>query len=241
MMLFSELPCLDATPSDHFPPTSDALEFPKGLLAWGGNLSTERLLAAYRRGIFPWYSQGEPILWWSPVPRCVILPEKIYISSRTRRRLRQGAFRLTADTAFRKVVRACAKSRPDRPSTWITREMKQAYGRLHEMGYCHSVETWNGERLVGGVYGLAIGNMFFGESMFSLETDASKVALITLCRQFEDWGIGMIDCQVTNPHLERMGAEELGRDEFEAHLSALTSASRPPGPWISEFRTDWVW
>lgn len=240
-MYLYDLPCLDDTPDDEFPPSSAALGFPSGLLAWGGSLRPGRLIEAYRRGIFPWYNEGEPVLWWTPSPRCVLYPRDVYVSKRSRRRLRQGAFELTADTAFDRVIAGCAAPRPERPSTWITREMAEAYSALQEMGVAHSVEAWQEGELVGGIYGLAIGQIFFGESMFSRKTDASKVALITLCRQLDDWGFGPIDCQVGNPHLRRMGAVEIEREAFEAQLEHYTARPSRVGPWTHAFEParDW--
>ena len=230
-----DLPCLDDSREDAFPPSTQALQFPSGLLAWGGTLAPGRLLAAYRRGIFPWYSEGEPVLWWTPSPRCVLYPRDVYISSRTQRRLRRGEFRVSADSAFADVIQACAAARPERPSTWITSDMQSAYLALHDLGVAHSIEAWRDGELVGGVYGLSIGHMFFGESMFSLITDASKVALISLCRQLEEWGFGPVDCQVANPHLESLGAVEIGREEFEAALRDFTLRPRPDGSWRDTF------
>lgn len=248
-MVLLDLPCLDANGDypgdDEFPPTDTALDFPSGLLAWGGSLRPGRLIEAYRRGIFPWYSEGEPVLWWTPSPRCVLYPADVYVSKRTRQKLRQRRFTLTADTAFAEVIDGCAAPRPDRPSTWITAEMLEAYRALHEMGVAHSVEAWLDGRLVGGIYGLSIGRMFFGESMFSLEADASKVALITLCRQLDEWGFGPLDCQVGNPHLKSMGAVEIEREAFEAQLGEFTAMPGPdPGigdSWRNAFRGEWDW
>jgi len=244
MHLF-DLPCLDGDGDypgdDEFPPTSAALEFPSGLIAWGGVLRPARLIEGYRRGIFPWYSQGEPVLWWTPSPRCVLHLRDVYVSTRTRRRLRQGAFEITADTAFTEVIEGCAAPAPGRRSTWINADMREAYLQLFEMGVAHSVEAWQAGELAGGVYGLAIGHMFFGESMFSRKTDASKVALITLCRQLHDWAFGPVDCQVGNPHLGRMGAAEIDRAEFEALLEEYTGRPRADGPWRDSFRSDWEW
>lgn len=238
-MVLLDIPCLDDGGDDPggntFPPTDAALDYPNGLLAWGGSLHPEILLAAYRRGIFPWFSEGEPVLWWTPSPRCVLYPTDVYVSSRTRRKLRQRAFTLTADTAFDAVIAECAAPAPDRPATWITEEMREAYSALHAMGTAHSVEAWQGDHLVGGIYGLAIGRMFFGESMFSRVPDASKVALITLCRQLADWGFGPLDCQVGNPHLERMGAVEIEREAFEAQLRKYTAMEGRDGPWTGAF------
>lgn len=240
-MFLLELPCLDNLADDDFPPTATALEDPNGLLAWGGTLNSTRLISAYRKGIFPWYSEGEPLLWWTPSPRCVLELDKVYVSRRTRRRLRQGAFEITADTAFENVIAACAAPGIGRATTWITDPMLAAYNRLHLDGVAHSIEAWQDGVLVGGIYGLAIGHMFFGESMFSSRPDASKTALITLCRQLQDWNFGPIDCQVGNPHLLRMGAREVEREVFESWLAEYTAQPRPDGSWQSEFqaRTDW--
>ena len=240
-MQLIDLPCLDGTADDALPPTSTALTFPGGLLAWGGSLRPNRLLEAYRRGIFPWYSEGEPVLWWSPSPRCIIRPAEVYISKRTRRRLRRGEFEVRADSAFDAVIAGCAAPGPGRRSTWITHGMKGAYQALHGLGVAHSVEAWKDGQLVGGIYGLAIGHMFFGESMFSSLTDASKVALITLCRQLDDWGFGPLDCQVGNPHLARMGAIELDREAFEAELGTCVARARPQVSWRDSFRGVWDW
>lgn len=212
------IPRLGDEPDSPFPPTSNALAEPNGLLAAGGDLSPQRLLAAYRLGIFPWYSAGSPILWWSPSPRCVIVPDRIYLSRRTRRRYNSGRYRLSLDTAFAEVVRACAEPRPGEDGTWITPDMEQAYNDLHGMGHAHSLEVWLDGALAGGIYGLAIGAAFFGESMFSRRTDGSKIALVALCRLMESAGMRLLDCQVVNPHLERMDAEEWPRDRFESEL-----------------------
>lgn len=215
------IPRLGDDPDAPFPPTSEALVFPNGLLAGGGDLSPGRILNAYRLGIFPWYSEGDPILWWSPAPRCVIWPEKVYLSKRTRRRYNSGRYRLTLDTAFPEVIRACAEPRPNEEGTWITGDMEGAYNDLHRLGHAHSLEVWFDGDLVGGIYGLAIGAAFFGESMFSRHTDGSKIALVALCRLLTRRGFGMLDCQVGNPHLFSMGAEELPREAFESRLEEL--------------------
>jgi len=236
-----ELTRLDSDPLAPFPPTSSALESPNGLLAWGGDLHPQRLLNAYRKGIFPWYSEGQPVLWWCPAPRCVILPQKVYLSKRTRRRYNSGKFRLSADSAFVEVVKACAEPRSYNDGTWITHEMLEAYCLLHELGHAHSLEVWRDDQLIGGIYGLAIGSMFFGESMFSRQTDASKMALVALCRQLTAWGYGMLDCQVGNPHLFSMGAEEISGRTFENALAQLTEQDREPGSWALqvEFESRW--
>lgn len=212
------IPILSHDPESPFPPTEQALDNPPGLLAAGGDLSPTRLLNAYRHGIFPWYSEGEPILWWSPAPRCVLYPHRVHLSRRLKRRYNQGQFSLTADRAFQQVIAACAEPRPGQPGTWITGEMVNAYQRLHMLGIAHSVEVWIDEELAGGVYGLALGRVFFGESMFSQHTDASKIALVALCRQLQEWDFTLLDCQVSNQHLQSMGAQEISREEFNRYL-----------------------
>ncbi|WP_332672518.1 leucyl/phenylalanyl-tRNA--protein transferase [Aromatoleum sp.] len=214
-----------------FPPVESALSEPNGLLAVGGNLSPDWLLAAYRRGIFPWYSADQPILWWSPDPRLVLCPPKMRISRSLRRTLRQGRFEVRFDTAFRAVVASCAAPRGTDPGTWITAEMQEAYQRLHELGYAHSVESWAGDELVGGLYGIALGRAFFGESMFSRRPDASKVALAHLANHLKQQDFAVIDCQMTTPHLLSLGAEEMSRREFCAGLASWTREDRPPQRW----------
>ncbi|MBT8129890.1 MAG: leucyl/phenylalanyl-tRNA--protein transferase [Gammaproteobacteria bacterium] len=194
-----------------FPPVEQALSEPDGLLAAGGLLSPEILLKAYRRGIFPWYSQGQPILWWSPDPRCVLFPKQLKISRSLRKTLNKKPFEVRQDTAFREVMLNCARPRKDDAGTWITREMLQAYCRMHELGYAHSVECWQNDKLVGGLYGMAIGSMFFGESMFSHRTDASKVALEYLCNTMKP---KLIDVQVYSKHMESLGARMIPRARF---------------------------
>lgn len=235
------LPRLGDAPEAPFPPTSQALDEPNGLLAAGGDLSPRRLLAAYRLGIFPWYSAGSPILWWSPSPRCVIVPDRVYLSRRTRRRYNSGRYRLSVDTAFPEVVRACAEPRPGEAGTWITPDMEHAYIDLHGMGHAHSLEVWLDGRLAGGIYGLAIGAVFFGESMFSGQTDGSKIALVALCRLMRSSGMRLLDCQVVNPHLKRMGAEEWPRDRFETELiHAVHEPARfPESPASIAFDPRW--
>ena len=209
----------DSTP---FPPDDTALNAPAGLLAAGGSLRPARLLAAYRRGIFPWYSEGDPILWWTPDPRCVIFPERLHVSHRLRRRLRQQPFTLTRDTAFTEVVAGCAAPRRGEIGTWILPEMVDAYVRMFELGHATSFECWQDNRLVGGIYGIHLGDVFFGESMFSRRADASKAALVAAARA-ED--IALIDCQLSTPHLERMGAEQIPRQRF-VELLATHGASQ---------------
>ena len=198
-----------------FPPAEQALTEPDGLLAAGGSLSPELLLNAYRHGIFPWYSQEQPVLWWSPDPRCVLFPENLKISRSLRKNLNKDLFVIKQDTAFRDVMLNCAKPRKDEAGTWITRDMLDAYTRMHELGYAHSIECWQDDRLVGGLYGLSLGEMFFGESMFSKVPDASKVALEYLCNTLKP---KLIDVQVYSKHMERLGAEMIPRTEFIQYL-----------------------
>jgi leucyl/phenylalanyl-tRNA--protein transferase len=216
---------------DPFPPVDRALRAPDGLLAAGADLSPERLVEAYRRGIFPWFSDDEPVLWWSPDPRMVLFTTELHVSRSLRRTLRAGRFSVTADTAFAEVMDGCAEPRHDQDGTWITSEMLRAYGELHRRGFAHSVEVWAGERLAGGLYGVAIGRMFFGESMFSRETDASKVALVRLVEQLHSWEFTLVDCQVSTPHLASLGARAIPRDEFLRHVA--TAVRQPPiaSPW----------
>ena len=191
----------------------------EGLLAVGGDLSSERLILAYRLGIFPWYGEDEPILWWSPDPRCVLVPENVYVSSRLGRIIKQNRFRLTCNCAFGQVVEACANVRVHNgEETWLIQEMQTAYQELHELGFAHSVEAWCGNELVGGLYGVALGKFFFGESMFHSQPNASKVILVQLARYLEREGFVLFDCQVTNPHLISMGASHLSREDFLERL-----------------------
>lgn len=236
-----ELTRLGSHPGDPFPSTQQALESPNGLLAWGGDLEPERILNAYRAGIFPWYAEGQPLLWWSPAPRCVLFPGDVYVSRRTRRRFNSGRFRISADTAFNAVVRACSEPRSGEDGTWITSDMVTAYTRLHHLGHAHSVEVWEGRELAGGIYGLSIGRVFFGESMFSRATDASKIALIALCRHLQEQGIDLLDCQVGNPHLYRMGASDMDRDAFEQHLARRVGEPTGRGPWTAGFDAGARW
>jgi leucyl/phenylalanyl-tRNA--protein transferase len=231
------IPILAPDPDSPFPPAEQALRDPPGLLAAGGDLSPARLLNAYRHGIFPWYSEGEPILWWSPAPRCVIHPTRVHVSRRLRRRYNQGRFALSLDTAFERVIQACAGPRPDQMDTWITEAMVGAYVRLHGLGVAHSLEVWQDGELAGGIYGLAQGRMFFGESMFSRQTDASKVALVALCRHLQHRGFTLLDCQVGNPHLLRMGAVNVPREEFECHLAGAAAPDR----WSGELHCPARW
>ncbi|WP_455206626.1 leucyl/phenylalanyl-tRNA--protein transferase [Kaarinaea lacus] len=205
--------------SYEFPDASLALEEPNGLLAVGGDLSPQRLLNAYRQGIFPWFNPGEPILWWSPNPRAVLFPEKIKISRSLRRTLNKHKFSLTTDQAFDEVITACQAPRTTQQGTWITTEMRNAYNEMHRLGYAHSIECWQNCDLVGGLYGMAIGQVFFGESMFSRKSDASKVALVYLADKLIEWGYRLIDCQVESDHLISLGAENIPREQFSAYLN----------------------
>ena len=225
------IPILASDPESPFPPTEQALDNPRGLLAAGGDLSAARLVNAYHHGIFPWYSDDQPILWWSPAPRCVLYPQAVHVSRRLRRRYNQGRFTLTADRAFASVIEACAGPRRDHDGTWITDEMRSAYIHLHELGIAHSVEVWLDDKLAGGIYGLALGRVYFGESMFSRHQDASKIALVALCRQLQQWGFTLLDCQLSNPHLMSMGAKEIPREEFHQYLEVATGPNR----WGQDF------
>lgn len=216
-----------------FPPPELARE--DGLLAIGGDLSVDRLILAYRMGIFPWYSEGEPIFWWSPDPRMVLFPDEFRVSRRLRRTLKGGAFSITMDTAFSEVVEACAAARyPGREGTWITSDMLDAYSALHQAGYAHSIECWRDGRLAGGLYGISLGACFFGESMFSAESNASKVALASLVSHSRAWGFNVIDCQIPSKHLETIGAREIPRTHF---LKLVAEGLRSPtrrGRWRIE-------
>lgn len=216
-----------------FPPVEAALRDPDGLLAAGGDLSPERLLAAYRRGIFPWYSDGDPILWWSPDPRMVLIPDEFKVSRSLAKTLRNKAFEIRLDTEFDRVIRSCAQTRPGRTGTWISAEMREAYCRLHRLGHAHSVETWIDGQLVGGLYGVAIGGVFFGESMFADVRDASKIALAALVRHCRDRGIRLIDCQMHTPHLASLGARDIARSEFSHLLAELIDYRGSNGSWAN--------
>ncbi len=214
-----------------FPPVELALKQPNGLLAVGGDLSPERLLAAYRQSIFPWYSEGQPILWWSPDPRAVLFPADLHVSRSLRKKLRKRALEITLDRAFEEVVAACAEPRSYEKETWISPEIHRAYTTLHRLGYAHSVEAWRDGRLVGGLYGVALGRIFFGESMFSRESDASKIAFVHLTRQLQRWGFVVIDCQVGSDHLRSLGAVDIPRREFLALLERHGGTPEPSAPW----------
>ena len=208
---------------DPFPSLALALSEPNGLLAAGGDLSTQRLLEAYRGGIFPWFNPGDPILWWSPDPRMVLLPSEFKLSRSLCKTLKKRAYEIRVDTVFQTVMQSCAAPRQGQAGTWISPEIITAYTQLHKLGIAHSIETWLDGKLVGGLYGLAIGRMFYGESMFSLATDASKIALAHLVQQLERWDFGMIDCQMNTAHLASLGAREIPRAEFIQRLGKLVN------------------
>jgi leucyl/phenylalanyl-tRNA--protein transferase len=223
-------------PNDPFPPLAQALDDPNGLLAAGGSLAPERLIDAYRRGIFPWSSEGQPLLWWSPDPRMVLWLDDFRTSRSLRRRLRDPGLEVRVDTAFDDVIDACADPRAGQSGTWITPGIQRAYRRLFALGYGHSVETWRNNTLVGGLYGIALGRVFFGESMFARETDASKVALSSLVEILRCQRVPLVDCQQETAHLASMGARPLARTQFAALLGELIDSNAPPlgwapGPW----------
>ncbi|MBI5329670.1 MAG: leucyl/phenylalanyl-tRNA--protein transferase [Betaproteobacteria bacterium] len=216
---------------DPFPPLERALLEPNGLLAAGGDLAVPRLLAAYRRGVFPWFNPGEPILWWSPDPRMVLFPDEFRLSRSLARRLRRADYEVRVDTAFTRVMQACAAPRDGAAGTWIGAPMIAAYAALHEAGHAHSFETWVDGELAGGLYGVAIGGAFYGESMFSRRSDASKIALAHLVERLRQDGFGLIDCQMNTAHLASLGAREIPRLEFAARLAHLTVQPGRPGLW----------
>ena len=215
-----------------FPPLDAALIEPNGLLAAGADLSAPRLIEAYRRGIFPWFAEGQPILWWSPDPRMVLPIDEFRVSRSLARRVRSGVFEIRFDTSFRDVIEACAATpRSGQGGTWISPEVMTGYWNLHRLGYAHSVETWRNGTLVGGLYGIALGRMFFGESMFSLETDASKVALVHLVARLQRLNVPLVDCQQETRHLASLGARPISRAAFAAHLRDLIHSTEPPAGW----------
>jgi leucyl/phenylalanyl-tRNA--protein transferase len=217
--------------SSLFPPIDAALDDPNGLLAAGGDLSAERLIDAYRHGIFPWYNGGQPILWWSPNPRMVLFVDEFTVPRSLRKVVRQCRFELRVDTAFVDVMSACAAPRAGQSGTWITPQVVEAYTALHKHGYAHSVESWRGGKLVGGLYGVAIGRMFYGESMFARESDASKVALVKLVAMLRRMGMPLIDCQQETDHLARFGARPISRRMFAGLLARLVHLTRPADSW----------
>ncbi len=231
------LPILDAHALQPFPPVETALREPDGLLAAGGDLRPERLLLAYSQGIFPWYSHGEPILWWSPDPRLVFDTGAMHVPRRLRRWLGNCAWTISADSAFVEVMRACAEPRAGQRGTWISSEMIRAYAQLHALGHAHSIEVRDGDQLVGGIYGVAIGRMFFGESMFSRRDHASKVALLALCRGLAMNQFPLLDAQVSSPHLRTLGAVELERRDFMSRIAGQIALSGQVGRWQHPFST----
>lgn len=223
------IPWLEA--NEAFPPTHTALSDPNGLLAAGGDLSPARLIEAYGHGIFPWFNHGEPILWWSPDPRMVLMPAELKVRRSLKKVIRNREYEIRLDSAFAEVMRGCAQTRPGQAGTWITPVMIEAYTALHQRGFAHSAETWVDGELVGGLYGVALGRMFYGESMFSKVTDASKLAFVHLVWQLKRWGFGVIDCQMKTAHLASLGAREIRRDEFMQRVSELIQYSAVPSPW----------
>lgn len=221
---------------DPFPPANQALTEPDGLLAAGADLSPERLVAAYTQGIFPWFEEGQPILWWSPDPRMVLFPEELHVSRSLAKAIRAQRYALSFDAAFPDVMRACAEPRDGQDGTWISEAMVRAYTVLAQRGFAHSVEAWQDGALAGGVYGVAIGRVFFGESMFARRRDASKVALVQLVRQLRRWGVGIVDCQVSTPHLASLGARSIPRREFLQIVAQGVREAPPAASW--RFDTD---
>jgi leucyl/phenylalanyl-tRNA---protein transferase len=212
-----------------FPPVERA--DPSGILAVGGDLSTERLLKAYSSGIFPWFSEGDPLIWWSPDPRYILEPGEVHIPASLKRVLNKGTFRITYDTAFAEVMERCSLPRKGQSGTWITSDMKEAYCRLHAEGWAHSVEAWKDETLAGGLYGVSLGSVFFGESMFTTVPDASKAAFATLCHRLHELEFGFIDCQVQTDHLRRFGAHPVPRKEFIMLLKKALEQPTIKGSW----------
>lgn len=234
----AHLPTLSSDPNAPFPPGEAALRQPDGLLAMGGDLSPARLLNAYRHGIFPWYSEGQPFLWWCPDPRTVFRSDGVRLSTRFRRWLRRRDWVVQADTCFDRVITACSGiPRSGQHGTWITSEMIDAYRELHRLGHAHSIEVFAGERLVGGLYGVSIGKVFFGESMFSAESGGSKIALLALGMRLQEWGFPLLDAQVENAHLLSLGAELWPRERFLAAVAELTAQPEPAGSWAGRFGT----
>lgn len=204
--------------SDTFPPLESALRSPDGLLALGGDLSSQRLVSAYRHGCFPWYSEGQPLLWWSPDPRTVLFPDELHVPRSLRKTMRNHQFQITYDQAFAAVIKTCAEPRDNHGGTWITPAMQAAYCELHRLGHAHSVEVWQQTELVGGLYGVAMGQLFFGESMFTRVSDASKVGFVTLVQDLQQAGFVLIDCQMPTEHLARFGARDIPRRQFQQYL-----------------------
>jgi len=231
---------LDPNVRGVFPDVSEALTEPDGLLAIGGDLSMERLLAAYRHGIFPWYSYGQPILWWSPNPRTILCLTALRVSRSLRKALKRPDYEIRFDTAFAEVLKQCAQPRKDGLGTWITDEMHRAYVRLHRAGFAHSVEVWRDNELIGGLYGVALGKIFFGESMFSRQRDASKIAFVYLVRQLAKWRFALVDCQVYSEHLASLGAERIPRERFITYLDHYCDKPGHDGNWRCDLSLDEV-
>jgi leucyl/phenylalanyl-tRNA--protein transferase len=204
---------------------------PNGLLAAGGDLSPKRLMEAYSRGIFPWFEEGQPVLWWSPDPRMVLFPEDLRVSKSLQKILNKPLYTVTLDEAFAEVITCCAQPRRGSPDTWITDEMQTAYMQLFDEGHAHSVEVWRDGDLVGGLYGVALGQLFFGESMFSFESNTSKIALVNLVKQLQGWNYKLIDCQISSEHLESLGAIEISREKFRQQLHELLPRPGKAPPW----------
>lgn len=224
------LPWLSST-GERFPDISLALADPNGLLAAGGDLSPKRLMEAYSRGIFPWFEEGQPVLWWSPDPRMVLFPEDLRVSKSLQKILNKPLYTVTLDEAFAEVITCCAQPRRGSPDTWITDEMQTAYMQLFDEGHAHSVEVWRDGDLVGGLYGVALGQLFFGESMFSFESNTSKIALVNLVKQLQEWNYKLIDCQISSEHLESLGAIEISREKFRQQLHELLPRPGKAPPW----------
>lgn len=214
-----------------FPPVDDALDDPPGLLAAGGDLSPDRLLAAYAAGIFPWYDNSSPVLWWSPDPRMVLQPHHIHVSRSLHKAIKKCNYRISMDESFTEVIASCAAIRAQREGTWIVAEMQAAYCQMHEMGHAHSVEVWQGSNLIGGLYGVSLGSLFFGESMFSRAPNASKIAFVALARQLQHWSFEWIDCQMPTEHLQSMGGKIMSRDAFQAVLTRCRDVGGRIGRW----------
>ena len=214
-----------------FPPVEQALREPNGLLCAGADLSLARLLDAYRRGVYPWYSGDEPILWWSPDPRMVLYCDELKASRSLAKSVRNRGYEVRLDSTFRRVLEGCAGPRRGEGGTWLGADMRRAYAALHRAGYAHSVETWKDGELVGGLYGVALGRMFYGESMFSRATDASKVALVALVGELRGRGFPLVDCQMRTPLLASLGAREIPRHVFLRQVSGLVNYADPPGSW----------
>lgn len=217
--------------SFRFPNVELALDEPNGLLAFGGDLSPERILSAYTKGIFPWFSDDQPILWWSPDPRLVLFPKKIHVSRSLKKAMNKSNLIITFDSAFSQVIEACSQPRQKQQGTWITSEMKASYNKLHKMGYAHSFEAWDNENLVGGLYGIAIGSVFFGESMFSRQTNASKICFVNAINLLSKWNYQLVDCQVETEHLQSFAAENIARQHFSDLLAKLTQLPASSDAW----------